>query len=127
MMSGFLDEMFWWRPFGVVPEIAASELERLISTGSEQPQLLDVRSGPEWQGGVIGGSVLLSVQHLKSQIDNLGFDKSKPVVAICRSAHRSIGAVRLLRAAGYDDASQLQGGMLAWEGQGFRVVKPGAE
>jgi rhodanese-related sulfurtransferase len=36
------------------------------------------------------------------------------VVAICASAHRSVPAVRLLRAAGYKNAMQLKGGMLSW-------------
>lgn len=122
-MSGFLDEIFWWRPFGAVSEISAADLEKQIAGGGEPPQLLDVRSPPEWQSGIIEGSVLVSVQHLKGQTDELKFDKSKPVIAICRSAHRSIGAVRLLKAAGYEGAMQLQGGMMGWSGE---TVKPGA-
>ena len=120
-MSGFLDGFFWWLPFGAVPEISATDLDQQLSGKGVRPQLLDVRSPPEWRNGIIEGSVLVSVQNLKSQIDKLDFDKTKPVVAICRSAHRSIGAVRLLKAAGYEDAKQLQGGMLAWPGE---TVKP---
>jgi rhodanese-related sulfurtransferase len=40
------------------------------------------------------------------------------VVAICLTAHRSIPAVRLLRARGFE-AAQLAGGMLAWRVAGF--------
>jgi hypothetical protein len=43
----------------------------------------------------------------------LGLDPSRPVVAICLTAHRSIPAVRLLRNRGFD-AAQLAGGMRAW-------------
>lgn len=122
-MSGFLSGMFWWLPFGSVPEISPADLQQQL-IGKNPPQLLDVRSPPEWQSGVIEGSVLLPVQNLKTQIGTLNFDKSKPIIAICRSAHRSIGAVRLLEAAGYEVAVQLEGGMLAWEGNGFKVTKP---
>ena len=123
-MSGFFERVFWWLPFGEVPEITVDELHRELSGKGATIQLLDVRTPPEWQAGVIDGSVLVSVQNLKSRIDDLGFDKAKPVVAICRSAHRSIGAVRLLKMAGYEDAKQLQGGMLVWERRQLPTVKP---
>lgn len=119
-MAGFLDTYFWWRPFGAVAEISAQNLERQLANGKDKPQLLDVRTHAEWQSGVIDGAVLVQVQDLKSRIDGLDFDKSKPVIAICRSAHRSIGAVRLLKAAGYEDPMQLQGGMLVWRGKTVR-------
>ncbi|VAV95096.1 hypothetical protein MNBD_ALPHA08-2054 [hydrothermal vent metagenome] len=123
-MSGFLGRLFWWLPFGDVPEISAVDLQEQLSGGKEPLQLLDVRSPSEWQNGVIDGSVLVSVQGLKSRIDDLGFDPSRPVIAICHSATRSVGAVRLLNMAGYEDAKQLQGGMLVWLSNGFSVVKP---
>ena len=47
-------------------------------------------------------------------METLNFDKEKPVVAICLSAHRSIPAVRLLRRSGFQNVTQLAGGMIAW-------------
>jgi len=123
-MNGIIEKYLWWLPFGEVPEIDADELRQKLTRSDNQVQLLDVRSPPEWQGGIIDGSVMVPLHHLKGQIENLGFDKSKSVVAICRSAHRSVGAVRLLRSAGFNDVSQLQGGMLAWQGNNFQVVNP---
>ena len=43
---------------------------------------------------------------------------SRPVVAICLTAHRSIPAVRLLHRHGFA-AAHLAGGMLAWRAAGF--------
>ena len=39
---------------------------------------------------------------------------TRPVVAVCLRAHRSVPAVRLLTAHGWSDARQLAGGMTAW-------------
>ena len=54
------------------------------------------------------------IQELRRRLPALQLDPERPVVAICLSAHRSIPAVRLLQAHGFERAVQLQGGMLAW-------------
>ncbi len=103
---------FWWLPFGRVPEIDAQELHRRIRSAS-RPQIVDVRTALEWNNSRIAGTINAPVTELKSRLRSLGLDRSQPVVAVCRSAHRSIPAVRLLRAHGYD-ACQLHKGMRAW-------------
>lgn len=52
---------------------------------------------------------------LKGELEQLKLNPDKLIIAICRSAHRSIPAVRLLREQGYRKTYQLEGGMLAWE------------
>lgn len=123
-MGRLLDKYFWWLPLGSVPEVSAVDLQRELARTRNRPQLLDVRTRPEWQQAAIRGAVLIPVGALARELDRLPFDRSRPVVAICRSAHRSIPAVRLLRNAGYEDVRQLQGGMLAWQARGFPVIRP---
>jgi rhodanese-related sulfurtransferase len=123
-MGRLLDDYLWWLPFGSVPEVAPEDLAREVARTRNKPQLLDVRTDREWRQGAIKGAVLLPVGILARQIHTLPFDKSQPVVAICRSAHRSIPAVRLLRKAGYQDVRQLRGGMLAWERNGYPTIQP---
>lgn len=123
-MGTLLDNYLWWLPFGSVPEVTPEELAREVARTRNRPQLLDVRTDREWRQGAIKGTVLMPVGILASQVHTLPFDKSQPVVAICRSAHRSIPAVRLLRRAGYRNVRQLRGGMLAWERLGYPVVGP---
>ena len=108
---------------GAVPEVTAQDLKKEIFKTRAQPQLLDVRTDLEWRQGAIKGTVLMPVSSLKSQVEALPFDRSKPVVAICRSAHRSVPAVRILRNAGYLDVRQLSGGMLAWQKLNYPIVK----
>jgi rhodanese-related sulfurtransferase len=102
----------WWLPFGRVPEVDAAALAARLDRG-EAVQLVDVRSPPEFRGGHIAGAINAPITGLQGRLDGLGLDPARPVVAICLSAHRSIPAVRLLRAQGLD-AAQLAGGMLAW-------------
>jgi rhodanese-related sulfurtransferase len=109
----------WWLPFGQVPEIPPESLVEALDR-APAPQLLDVRTPAEFAGGHIAGAVNVPVGDLAGRLDTLTLDKSRPVVAICLSAHRSIGAVRLLRDRGFD-ALQLAGGMLAWHSAGLPV------
>lgn len=107
----------WWLPLGAVPEIPATRLAKDLSA-FPPPQLVDVRSEAEFRRGRIPGAVSAPIQTLRRRLPSLELDRSRPVVAICLTAHRSIPAVRLLRAQGYD-AAQLAGGMLAWRSAGF--------
>ncbi len=123
--------LFWWLPFGHVPEISVTQLDRLRKAGSPAPQLIDVRTTAEWRSGRIAGAVHVPITGLGSRIAGLQLDAARPIVAICRSAHRSIPAVRLLRRHGFKNACQLQGGMLAWWQAGLPLevdcaaLKPG--
>lgn len=117
---------FWWWPFGRVPEISAQELQRMIRDPESAPVILDVRTVSEWSGARIAGSLNVPVTALKQKLPSLTLDKARPVVAVCRSAHRSIPAVRLLQQHGYRDVCQLQGGMLAWLEAGLPVEGAGS-
>ena len=108
-----LKNQLWWLPFGRVLEISANELHRLVS-GDRPVQIVDVRSGAEWRRNHIPGAVSVPIGTLKHRLASLQLDAHQPIIAICLSAHRSIPAVRLLRARGFENAVQLKGGMLAW-------------
>jgi rhodanese-related sulfurtransferase len=107
----------WWLPFGVVPEIPAPRLAKDL-TAVPPPQLVDVRTEGEFRRGRVRGAVSVPILSFAQRLPALGLDPSRPVVAICLTAHRSIPAVRLLRRHGFD-AAHLAGGMLAWRAAGF--------
>ena len=101
----------WW-PFGRVPEIPAKDLAAAVADGSVQ--VLDVRTRAEFRGSRIPGARHLPITRFSTaNLEALGLDRERPVVAICLTAHRSIPAVRKLTELGYD-ARQLKGGMRAW-------------
>src|SRR5512139_4136213 len=104
---------FWWLPFGKVPEIAAVDLKAGLDQ-HEPVQLIDVRTPGEFAGGHIYGAINVPINHLRSALPTLGIDRSRPVIAVCQTAHRSPPAVRLLRQAGFS-AQQLHGCMISWK------------
>lgn len=102
----------WWLPLGRVPEITPEALLGRLEQ-PDPPVILDVRTPGEFAAGHLRGAVSAPILGLRAALDRLDLPRGRPVVAICLSAHRSIPAVRLLRARGHE-AVQLAGGMLAW-------------
>jgi rhodanese-related sulfurtransferase len=111
---------FWWWPFGKVADVDAHDLHARLQSNAP-PQVLDVRTGMEWRAGHIAGAIHVPLLQLPAALPTLALDKSRPVVAICRTAHRSIPAVRVLREHGFSNACQLRAGMQAWWGAGLPV------
>jgi len=113
MKNSIISQLFWWIPFGKVPEILPAELIEKLNN-PESPQLLDVRTHIEWRKGHLPGAINIPITELHSKIETLTFKKDQPVITICLSAHRSIPAVRLLRRYNFQQVVQLAGGMIAW-------------
>ena len=84
-------------------------------------QLIDVREPEEWEAGRIERARHIPMGQLDGRLDEI--DKSRPVVAVCRSGGRSDRVAEALRARGYDAAS-LDGGMQAWEEAGLPFAAP---
>ena len=76
------------------------------------PQLLDVRTPGEFAMVRIPGAVN-HPEALAVDPDSLGLDRSRPVVVVCMTGHRSPFVARKLAAAGYK-ASNLTWGMAGW-------------
>jgi rhodanese-related sulfurtransferase len=90
--------------------------ERAAELTREGAKLIDVRNTEEHEAGHIPGDELVPFDQLKDRAASL--DQSQPVVLYCRSGDRSGAAVQALRASGYD-AYSVEGGLLAWTGQGL--------
>ena len=113
-----------WLPFGRVAEISPDELAARLQAG-ERLLVLDVRTALEYRRGHIAGAIHVPVQSLATALPHLepahlDRDRHVPVVAVCKTAHRSIPAVRLLRERGLQ-AAQLTGGMDLWRRLGHPV------
>jgi rhodanese-related sulfurtransferase len=75
-------------------------------------QLIDIRQPGETAAGVIEGALLIPLTRLNEQLDVL--DASKPTVIYCAVGFRSSIAASRMKAAGFDDVSDLLGGYNAW-------------
>jgi rhodanese-related sulfurtransferase len=94
-----------------VPTILASELFDNLKNG-KQPFVLDVRQPEEYRLAHIAGAKLIPLGELDRRLQEV--PRGHEVVCICATGHRSVPAVRKLKAAGYI-ASSLKNGMLAWQ------------
>ncbi len=90
------------------------------------PVLLDVREPEEYSGelGHIPGSILIPLKELPGRAESeLGAQRDQPIIAICRAGVRSTTAAAILIALGFENVSNLKGGMLDWNDQGLAVER----
>lgn len=113
-----------WAPlscsFGGIWEIQPAVLMECIAEGGAV-QIVDVREPAEFSEalGHIPGARLLPLSTLARHVDEL--DRTRPVVAVCRSGTRSAQATLLLQKAGLDQVANLAGGMLRWRAESLPV------
>jgi adenylyltransferase/sulfurtransferase len=96
-----------------IPQITAAELKQRIDAG-ENIAIIDVREPFEWDIANLAeyGARLIPLDQVldrRSEIDPLA-----DVVIHCRSGSRSAGAIRQLRAHGFDRLLNLKGGIRGW-------------
>lgn len=94
-------------------EITTAEVQRRLEAG-EQLHLIDVRELAEVEEGHIPGVVHIPLGTLPAHLEEL--DQSKSYIIVCRSSARSGKATAFLHEKGFD-ATNMVGGMLAWEGE----------
>ena len=88
----------------------------------EDAVILDVRTEDECDEGIIPNAINIDIhkgQDFISEIEKL--DKSKNYYVYCRSGARSGKACEIMNELGFDNAYNLLGGMLDWDGE---VVAP---
>lgn len=94
-------------------EVTVQELKQLIEN-KEDFQLIDVREDFEYETSNLDGlhiplgGILLETEKIA---------KDKPVIVHCRSGKRSAQAIKQLEEKGFDNLSNLKGGILAWQSE----------
>jgi hydroxyacylglutathione hydrolase len=78
----------------------------------EAPQVLDVRTGGEWEAGHIDSALHIPLPTLPRRTGNLG--KDSRLAIICGSGYRSSIAASLLQAQGFSRVQNVMGGMGAY-------------
>jgi rhodanese-related sulfurtransferase len=96
-----------------VKNITPTELQENLN--SKQPVvILDVRQPEEYaHDGHINGARLMPLGSLRNRLSELPLDM--PIVVVCRSGARSRTACELLQAQGFEDVTNMGGGMIAWK------------
>jgi rhodanese-related sulfurtransferase len=100
-------------------EVSREEARKLIEEGA---QLVDVRTGHEWDAGRIAGATHLPLDELAERAGEI--DKERPVILYCRGGNRSTMATAALADAGYD-AAKLSEGIVGWTEAGLPIEPEG--
>ena len=95
--------------------------------GDNPPILIDCRELNEWNEGHIEGATLMALSTLDQSIETLEDKKNRPLVLQCRSGKRSLRACQFLADNGFEDLTNLEGGILAWIEEGYPVNVPPLE
>lgn len=100
--------------------ISPEEIMNLLKGDSSKAEyiLLDVRSGDG--STVIPGSVEIPLKEIERKFSQLDFDKT--IIVYCRSGVRSREASKKLYNLGAKNVVNMDGGILAWERAGGRVI-----
>lgn len=100
--------------------VNAAELRGLIASPNP-PRVLDVRTPGEFESSHIAGSYNVPLDLLREHRDEIRSHLDDQVVLVCQSGQRAAQAEDALRTAGLGNVHVLDGGIAAWESQGFAV------
>lgn len=102
------------------PTIDSQDLSDLLGS-TTPPRVLDVRTPGEFETAHIAGAYNVPLDLLREHRDEIIKHLDEDIVLVCRSGARATQAEETLRHAGLTNVHILDGGITAWETQGFAV------
>lgn len=90
---------------------------------AKPPRVLDVRTPGEFETAHIAGAYNVPLDLLREHRDEIIKHLDEDVVLVCRSGQRAAQADEMLRNAGLANVHVLDGGITAWEANGFTVSR----
>ncbi|MGQ0621231.1 MAG: rhodanese-like domain-containing protein [Panacagrimonas sp.] len=92
--------------------LTALEAVRMIN--DREPLIVDLRPTPDYKKGHLLNAVSLPLAKLDERVNELGKDKTRPVLLYCALGGSSGEAATKLRKLGFAEAYPLRGGLNAW-------------
>lgn len=102
-----------------IRSITAEEGKALFDKGGYT--FLDCRTAKEFKMGHVPGAINIPRGLLEFKIDKQIPDRATPIVMYCKSGGRGSLATQTLCSMGYTNASNMDGGWMAWEKAGYPV------
>jgi len=102
-----------------VPVIKPETLWQQMSE-QEAPMVIDVREPREYLQSHIPGANLIPLTDFVQEFKTL--PKDREIVLVCRAGRRSTRAAHMMRKAGYENVSVVDGGMASWESSDLLVA-----
>ena len=115
-----------WRNEGLPVEFSGTITPDQVKDQLEQYQILDVREVTEFEDkGHIPDATHSFVGNLGEYLNR--HPLTKPIIVTCSVGHRASLAASILLKKGYQNVSNLSGGMTAWQKQGLPIKKKESE
>lgn len=104
-----------------VKQVDAAQFRKL--TESPNALVLDVRTAEEVAEGHLPNSVNIDIYSSDFMAKVQELPKDKEILVYCKVGGRSQQAAEILSKQGFAQVYNLDGGIVAWQGSGFEVVK----
>lgn len=115
-LEGGIDAWAQEYPVETIPGIDPKELRERL----DEVMLIDVRQRSEWDAGHIPGAT--HFEGGRVAWEELPFPHDRPLAIQCSSGNRSMSVSSVLRRRGYRNVVQVEGGIKAWEKNGFEIT-----
>jgi thioredoxin len=102
-------------------ELSAKEFDQQIKS-TQNAFILDVRTPDEFAEGYIENAVNINVNSAQFKDEIAKLDKNKTYFVYCLSGKRSASAASYMRASGFKNVINLEGGILAWQSKNLPLA-----
>ncbi len=100
-------------------KLSPKAVKEKLSSEQEKVCFVDVRSEDEFKSGHVPGAICVPLDRIECGTAEL--PKNKLVILSCQSGKRSARAHELLKASGYDNLTEMEGGFSAWAAHGLPI------
>jgi len=104
-----------------IQQVGPAEATRLIN--HLDALVLDVREDKEFAEGHIINSLHIPMSKVENQLEKLNKHKSSHIIVSCRSGSRSNSICGMLRKNGFENVTNLKGGLMAWQNANMPLNK----
>ena len=100
-------------------DITVSELKKRLDSGAQDFIFIDVREPYEYEEFNLGAKLMPLGTIVNAAVTELTDDKDAEIIIHCRSGARSGQAKMILTNMGFPNVRNVEGGVLAWQREGF--------
>ncbi len=104
----------------VIPHITPQELWQKLSDKEKCPLVVDIREPYEFERGHVPQAQLIPMPKLLGKEVTLSRDQD--IVLVCRTGRRTTQVLYALQQEGYNNLTNMIGGMVAWEKAGLPAI-----
>lgn len=122
---------------GVMVMLIKAELDHQANKGSlltppmairlmnnhDDALIIDLRTVADYKGGHIKGAKNSPLNDFAKDVETYSSYKDKQVLVYCNSGNTATRAIKLLKNAGFEQISNLDGGIAAWKEANMPLVK----